>query len=152
MRAGRERETRVIVLRLLIGRILLSLLTLIIVSAVIFAIIEVLPGDVASRILGRDATPASLALLREKLHLNDPAILRYVNWLAGILQGDFGNALTSSRPIMISTGTAIGVIRSRSTCSIVPAARSSSEPSRRTSVSLVLASSQAARSSRWSGS
>ncbi len=89
-----------IVLRLLIGRILLSLLTLIIVSAVIFAIIEVLPGDVASRILGRDATPASLALLREKLHLNDPAILRYVNWLAGILQGDFGNALTSSRPII----------------------------------------------------
>ncbi|MFM9842289.1 MAG: ABC transporter permease [Dongiaceae bacterium] len=89
-----------IVLRLLIGRILLSLLTLIIVSAVIFAIIEVLPGDVASRILGRDATPASLAQLREKLHLNDPAILRYVNWLGGILRGDFGNALTSSRPII----------------------------------------------------
>lgn len=100
MRIGREGETRVIVLRLLIGRILLSLLTLIIVSAVIFAIIEVLPGDVASRILGRDATPASLAQLREKLHLNDPAILRYVNWLGGILRGDFGNALTSSRPII----------------------------------------------------
>jgi peptide/nickel transport system permease protein len=102
LRVGREGETRVIVLRLLIGRILLSLLTLIIVSAVIFAIIEVLPGDVASRILGRDATPASLALLREKMHLNDPAILRYVNWLAGMLQGDLatpspvrGRSLTS---------------------------------------------------------
>ena len=57
------------VLRLLIGRILLSILTLLIVSIVIFAIIEVLPGDVASRILGRDATPEALALLREKLHL-----------------------------------------------------------------------------------
>ena len=57
MRGGREGEPRVIVLRLLIGRILLSLLTLLIVSIVIFAIIEVLPGDVASRILGRDATP-----------------------------------------------------------------------------------------------
>jgi len=89
----------VTVLRLLIGRILLSLLTLFIVSAIIFAIIEVLPGDVASRILGRDATPESLALLREKLHLNDPAIMRYVRWLGGILQGDFGNALTSARPI-----------------------------------------------------
>ena len=87
------------VLRLLIGRALLSLLTLLIVSAVIFAIIEVLPGDVASRILGRDATPESLALLREKLHLNDPAVMRYLRWLGGILQGDFGNALTSSRPI-----------------------------------------------------
>jgi peptide/nickel transport system permease protein len=87
------------VVRLLIGRILLSVLTLILVSMIIFAIIEVLPGDVASRILGRDATPESLALFREKLHLNDPAIVRYVHWLGGILKGDFGNALTSSRPI-----------------------------------------------------
>jgi len=89
----------VTVLRLLIGRILLSLLTLLIVSAVIFAIIEILPGDVASRILGRDATQESLALLRGKLHLNDPAVTRHVRWLGGILQGDFGNALTSARPI-----------------------------------------------------
>jgi peptide/nickel transport system permease protein len=89
----------VTVLRLLIGRILLALLTLLIVSALIFAIIEILPGDIASRILGRDATPAALALLRDKLHLNDPAIIRYARWLGGILQGDFGNALTSARPI-----------------------------------------------------
>ena len=87
------------VVRLLIGRILLSVLTLILVSIIIFAIIEVLPGDVASRILGRDATPESLALFREKLHLNDPAVVRYFHWLTGILRGDFGNALTSSRPI-----------------------------------------------------
>ncbi len=87
------------VLRLVIGRILLSLLTLLIVSIVIFAVIEVLPGDVASRVLGRDATPESLALLREKLHLNDPAPMRYLRWLGGILQGDFGQALTSARPI-----------------------------------------------------
>jgi peptide/nickel transport system permease protein len=89
----------VTVLRLLIGRILLSLLTLLIVSIRIFAVIEVLPGDVASRVLGRDATPESLALLREKLHLNDPAPMRYIRWLGGILQGDFGQALTSARPI-----------------------------------------------------
>jgi len=89
----------VTVLRLVIGRILLSLLTLLIVSIVIFAVIEVLPGDVASRVLGRDATPESLALLREKLHLNDPAPMRYLRWLGGILQGDFGQALTSARPI-----------------------------------------------------
>ena len=60
------------ILRLIGGRILLSLLTLLLVSIIIFAIIEVLPGDVATRILGRDATPATLATLREKLHLNDP--------------------------------------------------------------------------------
>ena len=43
--------------------------------------------------------PEALALLREKLHLNEPAVIRYFNWLGGILQGDFGRAVTSSRPI-----------------------------------------------------
>jgi peptide/nickel transport system permease protein len=87
------------IVRMLCARILLSVLTLFIVSIIIFAIIEVLPGDVASRVLGRDATPAALAVLRAKLHLADPAIVRYFNWLGGILKGDFGNALTSARPI-----------------------------------------------------
>lgn len=81
------------------ARILLSILTLLLVSIIIFAIIEILPGDVASRILGRDATPQALALLRERLSLDDPSYLRYFRWLVGILQGDFGNALSSSRPI-----------------------------------------------------
>jgi peptide/nickel transport system permease protein len=85
--------------RLLGVRILLSILTLLLVSIIIFAIIEILPGDVATRILGRDATPESLALLRERLNLGDPSYLRYLHWLTGILQGDFGNALSSSRPI-----------------------------------------------------
>ncbi|HUQ34752.1 MAG TPA: ABC transporter permease [Aestuariivirga sp.] len=85
--------------RMLGVRILLSILTLLLVSIIIFAIIEILPGDVASRILGRDATPQALALLRERLSLDDPSYLRYFRWLAGILQGDFGKALSSSRPI-----------------------------------------------------
>jgi len=84
---------------MLVARILLSLLTLLLVSIIIFAIIEVLPGDVATRILGRDATPEAIATLREKLNLNDPAIVRYFTWLSGMVQGDFGSALTSSRPI-----------------------------------------------------
>ena len=87
------------IVRMLGARILLSILTLILVSIIIFAVLEVLPGDVASRILGRDATPEALALLRTKLHLNDPTIVRYFNWLGGILRGNFGVALTSSRPI-----------------------------------------------------
>lgn len=86
-------------MRMLVARIFLSLLTLLLVSIIIFAIIEVLPGDVATRILGRDATPEAIAALREKLNLNDPAIVRYFNWLGGMVQGDFGKALTSSRPI-----------------------------------------------------
>ena len=58
-----------------------------------------LPGDVATRMLGRDATPEAIAVFREKMHLNDPAAVRYVHWLGGILHGAFGQALTSSRPI-----------------------------------------------------
>ena len=68
------------VVRLVIWRILLSLITLLLVSAAI-AIIEVLPGDVASRMLGRDATPQALAVFREKMHLDQPALVRYLNWL-----------------------------------------------------------------------
>lgn len=87
------------ILRLVAGRILLSLLTLLIVSLIIFAVLEVLPGDVATRILGRDATPEALEILRAKLGLNDPAPLRYVHWLSGLLSGDLGQSLVSSRPV-----------------------------------------------------
>ena len=87
------------VLRLVVSRTLTSVLTLLLVSIIIFAVLEVLPGDVASRILGRDATPESLAALRAQLQLNDPALERYLDWLGGIVRGDFGQALTSSRPV-----------------------------------------------------
>lgn len=87
------------VLRLVAGRLAMSLLTLLLVSALIFLTIEILPGDVATRVLGRDATPESLALLREKLHLNDPAISRYLVWLGHMAQGDFGVSLVSGRRV-----------------------------------------------------
>ena len=87
------------IVRLVADRILLSVLTLLIVSLIVFAMLEVLPGDVASRILGRDATPEALELLRAKLGLNEPAPLRYLHWLGGLLSGDFGQSLVSSRAV-----------------------------------------------------
>lgn len=89
----------VFVARLITQRLLMALLTLLLVSFLIFSVLEILPGDVATRILGRDATAESLAALRERLHLNDPALLRYVHWLAGALTGDFGQSLASSRSV-----------------------------------------------------
>ena len=86
-------------LRLVTERILLSLLTLLLVSLIIFFVLEILPGDVASRILGRDATPESLDNLREKLGLYDPAVLRYWHWLSHFVTGNFGQSLVSSRPV-----------------------------------------------------
>ena len=87
------------ILILVIRRILLSVATLLLVSLIVFSILEVLPGDVATRILGRDATPESLELLRNQLGLDRPAAVRYFGWLGGLLTGDFGSSLASSRPI-----------------------------------------------------
>lgn len=87
------------ILRLILGRVALAGVTLVLVSLIVFMMLEVLPGDVASRILGRDATPETLALLRDELGLNDPAPVRYLNWIGGLLTGDPGRSLVSQRPV-----------------------------------------------------
>jgi peptide/nickel transport system permease protein len=87
------------VARLIVERVLLSLLTLLLVSLIIFFMLEILPGDVATRILGRDATAESLAALRSRLHLDLPALLRYGMWLGHLISGSLGNSLVSDRPI-----------------------------------------------------
>ncbi len=87
------------IVRLIAQRFFLALFTLLLVSFLIFAVLEILPGDVATRILGRDATPETLAALRERMHLDDPALLRYGRWLWGVLQGDFGQSLVSARSV-----------------------------------------------------
>jgi len=89
-----------VILRMIIGRVALAGVTLLLVSLIVFMMLEVLPGDVASRILGRDATPETLALLRAELGLNDPAALRYLNWIGGLLTGDPGRSLVSQRPVV----------------------------------------------------
>jgi peptide/nickel transport system permease protein len=68
-------------------------LTLFIVSIVIFAVTEMLPGDVAVMILGSEATDESLAALRAQLGLDQPATTRYLDWLSGAARGDFGESL-----------------------------------------------------------
>lgn len=80
-------------------RIALSAITLLLVSAFVFFILEVLPGDVATRILGRDATPEALQVLRDQLGLERPVLLRYFSWLGGLLTSDLGQSLVSSRSV-----------------------------------------------------
>ncbi|MDX8439056.1 ABC transporter permease [Mesorhizobium australafricanum] len=93
------------ILRLVAQRILLGMVLLLAVSVLIFAGTQILPGDVAQAILGQSATPEALANLRQQLGLNDPAWLRYVHWLWGILHGDFGTAQSSGLDIASSIGT-----------------------------------------------
>ena len=87
-------------LRLILSRIGLGLFTLLVVSVVIFILTQILPGDVASSVLGQGATPENLATFRHELGLDQPAILRYFTWLTGVLHGDFGVALTNKQNII----------------------------------------------------
>ena len=86
--------------KLILNRLLLGVLTLFAVSLLIFACTEVLPGDVASAVLGQGATPEALIVFRKELGYDIPSYLRYWNWLVGALQGDLGIALTNKRVIV----------------------------------------------------
>lgn len=80
-------------------RLLAAIGMLIAVSAVIFVITEILPGDVATRILGRSPDPERLAILRDRLGLDQPLPLRYLEWIGGVFTGDFGHSLVSGQPV-----------------------------------------------------
>jgi peptide/nickel transport system permease protein len=79
----------------ILRRVLLGLLTLFLVSLVVFAATQALPSDPARAILGRTATPESLKALREQLNLNHSVVSQYTHWLGGIFTGDLGNSLAA---------------------------------------------------------
>jgi peptide/nickel transport system permease protein len=85
--------------RLLLRRVGLGILTLWLVSLVVFAAVIALPGDAATAILGREATPDRVAALRDQLHLNDSVISQYLQWLGGILTFDLGNSAATQQPV-----------------------------------------------------
>jgi peptide/nickel transport system permease protein len=73
-------------------------LTLLATSVVVFAVLELLPGNAAQVILGETATPESIAAMEEKLGLNQPAATRYLNWMGGMLQGQTGLSISYDTP------------------------------------------------------
>ena len=95
------------VVRFIGRRVLLGLLTLFIVSIIVFAATQVLPSDPATAILGRDATPASVAALRAELGLDRPAVTQYADWLGGILTGDPGESFNARQPILDYIGSRV---------------------------------------------
>lgn len=96
------------VISLVLGRLGATILTLLIVSLVVFGATDMLPGDTAQIILGQAATPAAVAGLRRAMHLNDPAIIRYVRWLGGLLVGNLGHSYASNMPVSALIGSRIG--------------------------------------------
>lgn len=87
------------ILPLIARRLGSALLTLFLVSAVIFAISGLLPGDAAQETLGQSATPAQVAALRHEMGLDRPPLVRYTEWLTSIARGDPGQSLVANMPV-----------------------------------------------------
>jgi peptide/nickel transport system permease protein len=80
-------------------RISLGLLTLFLVSVVVFFATQALPGNAAAAILGKQATPSALAALTKQLHLNQSVFSQYLHWLSGILQGHLGTSAATQQSV-----------------------------------------------------
>ncbi|GAA2871037.1 peptide/nickel transport system permease protein [Aminobacter niigataensis] len=85
--------------QMVVRRILLGFGLLIAASMLIFGGVEALPGDFASTYLGQDATPQAIANIREELDLDRPMTERYLSWLGGIAQGDFGTSWSNRNSV-----------------------------------------------------
>lgn len=87
------------VLRLIVRRLLQAVLTLLLVSAGVFFITNLLPGDAAQTALGQAATPETVAALRLQYGLDLPAPIRYAHWLGNLLSGNPGMSLVNNVPV-----------------------------------------------------
>jgi peptide/nickel transport system permease protein len=96
------------ILKMIAQRLGLGLITLLVVSLIIFLGVELLPGDLAEAILGQAATEETVAAFRRELKLDLPAHERYFDWLFGIMQGDMGKSLANQRQISELIGTRLG--------------------------------------------
>ena len=83
----------------MIKRIAMGFLTMFVISVLIFVGVEALPGDLATAILGQEATPETVAQFRKELKLDEPPVKRYFLWLGAFMRGDLGNSLANKRPV-----------------------------------------------------
>jgi peptide/nickel transport system permease protein len=87
------------ILTMVAQRLALGLLTLFVVSLIIFLGVDLLPGDLAQAILGQSALPETVEAFRRELHLDLPMYQRYLEWLGNLLEGDLGRSLSNQREI-----------------------------------------------------
>ena len=93
----------------ILKRLISLILSLAVASLIIFAVIEIAPGDPASFMLGINAQPETLAALRTELGLDVPKVQRYLAWVGGMLTGDFGTSYTYRTPVTDMVAARIGV-------------------------------------------
>ena len=99
------------IVRTVIQRLLMGLFTLFVVSLIIFSSIELLPGDFGEAVLGQAATEETVTAFRRELGLDQPAYTRYFQWVAGVVQGDFGTSFSGR--------AASGIDRSRDVVDLI---------------------------------
>lgn len=92
------------VARLILRRLGFGVLTLVLVSILVFAATEVLPGNAARAILGRNASPEELHSLEVQLHLNQAVTTEYLRWISNTIQGHFGNSLANGSSVTSIVG------------------------------------------------
>ena len=83
----------------LVKRLLYMVLTALVVSMLVFGVTQLLPANAATMILGENATPEAMATLNARLGLDRPAPVQYLDWLGGVLTGDFGVSLRTGQPV-----------------------------------------------------
>jgi peptide/nickel transport system permease protein len=93
--------------RLILRRLLVSVLVLWVVSLLVFVATLLLPGDPARAILGQQATPERVAALQHQLHLDLPVWQRYLDWLGGLFTGDLGTSTSTQGPVTALLGDRI---------------------------------------------
>ena len=93
---------------LIVQRFALSVALLFAVSLMIFGGVEALPGDFATTYLGQSATPQAVENIRKDLGLDQPATTRYLSWLGGAVQGDFGKSWASKNSVSEQIGKRLG--------------------------------------------
>lgn len=87
--------------RYVLRRLGFLLLTLLLTSIIVFAVTQLLPGDIARIILGREAGQQAVEALREELGLNQPLVIQYVNWLRDFVTGDWGRSYSTQTDIFL---------------------------------------------------
>src|SRR5690625_2270851 len=83
----------------IIRRVMAAVPILLLVTLMVFIATHVLPGDAALVALGPDATPTALEAMRERMGLNRPLHMQYLDWLGGVIQGDMGRSLVDNSPV-----------------------------------------------------
>lgn len=84
-------------MRYFVKKLITLIMTLFVVSVAAFLAFQIIPGDVVRSILGTEATPEREEQLREELGLNDPPVVRYVDWMTDVLKGDLGRSYRYSK-------------------------------------------------------